>query len=210
MKRCAVAYAFRSTRCARAEQRPPAEALWLAPEAAALAATPHQARAAPMQDAAVTLRAARVNVAMTAALSLLLAAVASPLVDRVCGPAYLPAAPALWALLPGIVAMAAQRSCGIFLVKRDHPWLISGLLGLAVGVNVLLNLVLIPRWGAVGTALASPASYVLSAAVFVIWVTRAAGQPFHEGWCPTAADARWVLDLLADHFLRGRKDATVT
>lgn len=147
------------------EERPPAEALWLAPEAAALAATPHQVRAGPAEDAAVTLRAARVNVAMTAALSLLLAAVASPLVDRVYGPASLPAAPALWALVPGIVAMGAVASSG---------------------------------------------SYVLSAAVFVIWVTRAAGQPFHEGWCPTAADARWVLDLLADHFLRGRKDATVT
>ncbi len=117
--------------------------------------------------------------------------------------------PALWALLPGIVAMAAQRSCGIFLVKRDHPWLISGLLGLAVGVNVLLNLVLIPRWGAVGAALASSASYVLSAAVFVLWVTRAAGRPFQEGCRLNAADVRWVLDLLAAQFLWGRKDAKV-
>ncbi|MGH7395213.1 MAG: polysaccharide biosynthesis C-terminal domain-containing protein, partial [Candidatus Methylomirabilales bacterium] len=186
-----------------------AEALWLAPDATALAATPHQVRAGPTEDAAVTLRAARLNVAMTAALSLLLAAVALPLVGQVYGPAFLPAVPALWALLPGIVAMAAQRSCGIVLVKRDRPWLISGLLGLAVGVNVLLNVALIPRWGGVGAAIASSASYGLSAAVFVRWVTKAAGQPFHKGWCPTAADARWVLDLLAAQFLWGRKDAKV-
>lgn len=186
-----------------------AEALWLAPEAAALAATPHLVRAGPTEDAAVTLRAARVNVAMTAGLSLLLATVALPLVSRVYGAAFMPAVPALWALLPGIVAMAAQRSCGIFLVKQDRPWLISGLLGLAVGVNVLLNLVLIPRWGVVGAASASSVSYVLSAAAFVVWVTRLAGRPFHEAWCLTAADARWVLDLLKAQLLWGRKDARV-
>lgn len=83
MKRCAFACAFPSTRRACAEVQALAGALWLAPEAAALAATPHLVRAGPAEDAAVTLRAARVNVAMTATLSLLLAAVASPLVDRV-------------------------------------------------------------------------------------------------------------------------------
>ena len=186
-----------------------AEALWLAPEATALAATPHQVLAGPTEDAAVTLRAVRVNVAMTAALAMLLAAVALPLVGQVYGPAFLPAVPALWALLPGIVAMAAQRSCGVFLVKRDHPWRISGLLGLAVGVNIVLNVVLIPRWGPVGAASASSVSYVLSATAFVIWVTKTAGRPFHEGWCLKAADARWVLDLLAAHFFWGRKDAKV-
>lgn len=186
-----------------------AEMLWLVPEAAALSATPHQVRAGPTEEPAVTLRAARVNVAMTAALSLLLAAVAPPLVGRVYGPAFLPAAPALWALLPGIVAMAAQRSCGIFLVKREQPWLISGILGPAVGVNVFLNLVLIPRWGVVGAASASSASYVLSAAAFVMWVTRAAGRPFHEGWLLNTADARWLLNLLAPKFLWGRKGVNV-
>ncbi|MFI5339626.1 MAG: polysaccharide biosynthesis C-terminal domain-containing protein [Candidatus Methylomirabilales bacterium] len=186
-----------------------AEALWLVPDTTALAATPHQVRAGATEDAAVTLRATRVNVALTAALSLALAAMAPPLVGRVYGRAFLPAVPALWALLPGIVAMAAQRSCGILLVKRDRPWLVSGLLAPAVGINILLNLVLIPYWGAVGAALASSASYVLSSAGFLIWVTRAAGRPFHEGWILNAADARWVFRLLAPRFVRGGKGVKV-
>jgi len=187
-----------------------AEALWLVPEAAVLAATPHQVRADRTEDAVVTLRATRVNVALTAALSLGLATVAFPLIDRVYGRAFLPAAPALWALLPGIVAMAAQRSCGILLVKRDRPWLVSGFLGPPVVINVLLNLMLIPRWGAVGAACASSVSYVLSAAAFVAWATRTAGRPFREGWCLNLADVRWVLNLLAAQFLWEKKDATVT
>jgi O-antigen/teichoic acid export membrane protein len=186
-----------------------AETLWLVPDAFALAATPHQVRASNVEDAAVTLRAARINVAVTAGLSLILAALAIPLVARVYGPAFSPAVPALWALLPGIVAMAAQRSCGVFLVKRNRPWLISGILGPAVGINVLANLVVIPRWGAVGAALASSVSYAVSSSAIVLWVARAADRPFTDGLIISSADVRWVLNLLVPRFFRGRKEGEV-
>jgi len=186
-----------------------AETLWLVPEAFALAATPHQVRASTTEDAAITLRATRINVAVTAVLSLLLATLAIPLVGRVYGPAFSPAVPALWALLPGIVAMAAQRSCGVFLVKRDRPWLVSGILGPAVVINILVNLVVIPRWGAVGAALASSASYALSAMAFVLWVARVADRPFSSGVIINSADARWVLTLLMPKFFPGRKEGEV-
>ena len=105
--------------------------------------------------------------------------------------------------------MAAQRSCGVFLVKRDRPWLVSGILGPAVVINILVNLVVIPRWGAVGAALASSASYALSAMAFVLWVARVADRPFTSGVIISSADVRWVLNLLVPKFFRGRKEGEV-
>jgi O-antigen/teichoic acid export membrane protein len=78
-----------------------------------------------------------------------------------------------------------------------------------VAFNILVNLVVIPRWGAVGAALASSASYALSAIAFVLWVARVADRPFTDGVIISFADSRWVLNLLLPKFFRGRKEGKV-
>lgn len=101
--------------------------------------------------------------------------IASPtLVPLVFGEDFRGSLPALFALAPGVVALAMARSAGSYLLRRNRP-LINSLLALtALAVNVALNLALIPLWGLVGTGVASSIAYVLLAGSYLVWLRRAA------------------------------------
>jgi O-antigen/teichoic acid export membrane protein len=64
------------------------------------------------------------------------------------------------------------------LVAWDHPRRVIAATGTAVGTNVLLNLFLIPRYGAMGAAYATPLSYLPFLAT-LLWQLRrvSRGQP---------------------------------
>ena len=89
------------------------------------------------------------------------AALAYPATRLLFGRAFEPSVPAFLALLPGIwligvniIYMNYFAACGMPPVTVISP-------GLAAVVNVLLNLVLIPKWGIVGASVSSSVCYGL-------------------------------------------------
>lgn len=100
------------------------------------------------------------------------------LVAPVYGEAFRGSVPALFSLAPGVIALAAVRSAGGFLIRLDRPWIVTSLAMGALTVNVVLNLVLIPTWGIVGAGVATSIAYSLLAASHIGWMRRATGMPF--------------------------------
>jgi O-antigen/teichoic acid export membrane protein len=101
----------------------------------------------------------------TALAAAALGVVASFAIPWLYGPAFLPSIVPFLLLLPGVCAMATLSVqtaylCGVGLVR-------STTVAAAVGMilNVLLNLVLIPRYGVSGAALASSITYCAEAAL---------------------------------------------
>lgn len=107
--------------------------------------------------------------------------VASPaLVPLVFGDDFRGSLPALFALAPGVVALAMARSAGGYLLRRNRP-LVNSLIALtALGANVILNLWLIPLWGIAGAGVASSIAYILLAGSYLMWLRRAAGLALRE------------------------------
>lgn len=99
------------------------------------------------------------------------------LIPTVYGEDFSGSVPALVALAPGVVALAAVRSAGGYLIRLDRPWTVTALAVGALGVNVVLNLLLIPDWGIVGAGVATSIAYALLATSHVTWMRRAAGIP---------------------------------
>lgn len=64
-------------------------------------------------------------------------------------------------LLPGVWCMAVQNLFSNDLFSRDYPWILPGIWGGAVGVNVVLNLIWLPRFGVPGASVASLVTYAL-------------------------------------------------
>jgi O-antigen/teichoic acid export membrane protein len=129
-----------------------------------------------LEDAAVlTARVIGVTVVLATVAVLGLVVSAGFVVPLVYGEEFAGAVPALYALGPGVLALAATRSAGGYLVRLNRPWVVSLLATTAMIVNVALNLALIPRFGIVGAGLASSVAYVGLAAAYLIWMCRASG-----------------------------------
>ncbi len=173
-----------------------AEAVWLATDSVASASLPHQVETRGSEAAGLTARICRMNLALGGGVAGILALLAVPMVRFLYGEPFVPAVQALWVLLPGVVAFGVQRPCGAHLLRLNRPFTISAVSTAAVLLNIALNMLWIPRWGIVGAALASTASYTLSAATFLTWLLRAEGLRLREAFAWTGEDTRTVRGIL--------------
>jgi O-antigen/teichoic acid export membrane protein len=132
--------------------------------------------------AAADLAARTVRVAGVVALGSVAAicAAAPFVVPVVYGEAFRDSVAPLFALAPGLVLYGATRPLIAFLLRQRRPRLMSGISYAALGVNVTLNLVLIPALGIVGCAIATTAGYVALSAAHIGWFHRASGVPIRS------------------------------
>ncbi len=155
-----------------------AQLLWLLTDPLAGALMPHMVRARTGDDRRLSFSTSRLSLSI-----LLLAAIGAwflaPLVVPVVyGAGFAAATPALRLLLPGVVALGATKSLGSMLVKEGRM-LITSVLGLsALGLNIALNIVLLPRIGIRGASIASSAAYAALALSYVA-ISRRRGV---AGW----------------------------
>ncbi|GGO65559.1 polysaccharide biosynthesis C-terminal domain-containing protein [Nonomuraea cavernae] len=153
---------------------------------------PQQAGGHVSDASQVTARALRINLFVSSALVGLLAAASPWLIPLVYGPSFAGSVAPLLALAPGTIALMVVRPLEQYLVRLDRPITMTAIAVSALTVNVLLNLVMIPRWGAVGAAVASTVAYVLMAFLEIVRFTRSTGLPVRE-LIPGTADLRSVL-----------------
>lgn len=90
------------------------------------------------------------------------------IIKVVYGAAYLPSVKPLLILLPGIVVLSLSKVFSSYITGRGRPIISTYTSFIVVTSNILLNLVLIPKWGIAGAALASTFSYSLAASIKLI------------------------------------------
>jgi len=78
-------------------------------------------------------------------------------------------------LLPGIAALTVSKLLTTDLSGRDRRFLPTLFMGVALGVNILLNIAWTRRLGIAGAAWASTAAYALQAGLVVIYFCRVTG-----------------------------------
>lgn len=108
-------------------------------------------------------------------------------------PAFGPSIPPLLVLLPGVVAMAAANVVGGYVAGIGRPGINSTVTVIAFAVNTAANLLLIPRFGILGAALASLISYSLSALLLTVIAARLSGTHVAEFWIPRLSDVRLLV-----------------
>lgn len=108
----------------------------------------------------------------------MLALVASPLINLLFGPKYVQAAGALLLLLPGIALSSLARVLANDLAARGRPELNMYTALLIVIINVVLNILLIPKMGISGAALATTLAYSVNAVIKVCLYAHLSGNPW--------------------------------
>ncbi|HEY5541335.1 MAG TPA: polysaccharide biosynthesis C-terminal domain-containing protein [Coriobacteriia bacterium] len=170
-----------------------AELAWYVPNALQSVATVKFAAENESTDLA-----ARMNRSVwpfTLAFAVLVFLLVAPLIPLVYGGQFSASVLPLLFLLPGIVATSMSTSLSAWLTGRGHPQEPAMANVANMGVNLLANLALIPRFGAVGAALASTVSYTVATAV-IVWRFRArTGARIVDVLVPRGSDLKTMLDI---------------
>jgi O-antigen/teichoic acid export membrane protein len=152
-----------------------AETLWYVPSAIAVVVFSRTA-ALGIAAASLTSTATRVTLALGLAGAIPVALLAPVLVPLVYGASFAAAGTALQLLLPGVVAYGVATVVGQFLTAAGAPGRTTVAVLAGLTVNLLLDLVAIPRFGIAGAAVAASVGYGVTALLLLRWYVTLTGQ----------------------------------
>ncbi|MFI7706016.1 lipopolysaccharide biosynthesis protein [Nonomuraea sp. NPDC049480] len=163
---------------------------------------PRQAAGDVADAGHVTARALRINILISSASVGVIAGASPWLIPVVYGQSFAPSVAPLLALAPGTIALMLVRPLEQYLVRVERPTRMCAISVSALALNLLLNLAMIPHWGALGAALASTVAYVLMGAMEASRFLKSTGLAVRE-LIPGTADVRLLLRPLAARMRRG-------
>jgi len=165
------------------------EALWQLPHAASLALFPRTVRTLHQGATEFTCFVIR-QVLLTACLSSAALALLSPFViPLIFGARFVPSVPVIWWILPGIIALSVAKVICADLAARGKPEFSSIFAFVALVVTVALDLLLIPRMGIKGAALASSATYIVQTSLLLLALKHQLRVPWKSLFVPSSSEA---------------------
>lgn len=126
--------------------------------------------------------------------SVVFACVGKILIILLFGFAYLPAYEPLLLLLPGIVAISYISPVRLTLLGNNRPGTISVISGLALLINIVLNLILLPSLGINGVAIAASIAYCFGAASLLYVYISSNGLRLQETLLLNKNDMQFMLN----------------
>jgi len=164
------------------------ELLLLIPGAIGVAFFPYLTALKPEDQVDAMCFVARANLILGLIGSVALAALGYPFLLVVFGGRFTSAfVPLLW-LLPGLIAMTVNYSYANFFSSRGEPMLNASIFGIGAVLNIGINLMLIPRFGITGAAIASSVAYSAISFGFIFLIGKRTGASFHELAVPKISD----------------------
>ncbi len=149
-----------------------AEALWYLPAAVGTVIFASTSNSTAEQSNRNTPMVCRNTLFITFILALLLFAVSSFIIPLLYGQEFLPAVRPLWILLPGVVALSICKVLANEMTGRGRPKISLLASVITLGVNIPLNLILIPQMGMNGGAIATSVAYIVSSIIVLLFFIR--------------------------------------
>jgi len=172
-----------------------AESVWWVANAVSMALLPRLTRMESQRAAETTPIACRNTILISILLAAGVAASAPFAVVIIFGQEFAPAvAPIIW-LLPGIAALSGTKLLSSYFFSQARLGITSGVALIALVVTVLGDVLLIPRFGISGAAIASSIAYTVSLAASLYFYHRISGNDPWSCVIPKAADLQLYLDL---------------
>lgn len=122
----------------------------------------------------------RISILIVGLGCIVLAVLAPFVINILFGPAFIESAQVLLYLIPGVLLLTVFKVLNMDLAGRGKPWISLTAMLPALLVNILLNIIWIPKYGANGAAVASTVSYSLAAILFLIVYSRVTAMPLKQ------------------------------
>lgn len=148
-------------------------------------------------SADITARTIRICVAVVAIVSSVVFAFGPWLIDAIYGPRFSAAGEPLRWLLPGIVVFStAGTFVSYFLFQVGRPSIVTTVNIAMIVAQVGACILLVPRLGMTGAAIASSATYLVGAAVNTAWFCRLTGYGPVGVWIIRRSDIAQIIDVV--------------
>lgn len=99
-------------------------------------------------------------------------------------------------LLPGVLLLTIFKVINMDLSGKGKPWVSLKAMIPALIINVILNVIFIPKHGAIGAALASTISYSLAALFFIFFYSKETKIPILDIISYKVSDFQPIIQLL--------------
>lgn len=158
-----------------------AELLWQLPAAVGVVLFSRSARAVSVREAvARTALVLRILIPAMAAGGLILYVLAPMLLSVLFGREFISAVAPTRYLIPGVVVAIIFKVIYQDLAGRGHPLAGTGIIFMIAATNILCGLLLIPKLGINGAAIAASVSYMAGAIAFLYMYSRREGIPTRD------------------------------
>jgi O-antigen/teichoic acid export membrane protein len=172
-----------------------AEAVWWASNAVSMALIPRLTRMDAEKAGEVIPVACRNTLLVSLLAAVALAAAAPLAVELLFGSEFGPAVdPIIW-LLPGIVALSGAKVLGSYFFSQARMGIASLTAMVALVVTVVLDLLLIPRFGISGAAIASSIAYTVTFIVSLHFYQQISGKSAWNCVLPRMTDLELYVNL---------------
>jgi O-antigen/teichoic acid export membrane protein len=182
---------------------PLAEALWYFSSAVGIIIFARTITLSPEEANKSTPRICRNTLFLTLLAAIILLLLARYIIIIFFGAAFLPALRPLQILLPGVVALSITKVLGNEISGRGKPIINTYIAGTSLAINIPLNLLLIPKIGISGAALASTISYIASAVLCMSIFVKISGVRWTDLIILKAADFQIYRQVLSGVYSTG-------
>jgi len=179
------------------------EMMWYLPVAVGFVVFPRTAAGRGSADrAAETAVLMRWTFAALGLFAIFVVVAIDPLINIAFGGAYLPAADSARLLMPGALMMSVYMVLGSYLIGagRLRSLMFASVTGAAV--NILLNLIMIPKYGINGAAVDTTISYAVTGLLVVRVFVGKTGIRMKDIFLPSLAEVRGRLRALISSLKR--------
>lgn len=122
----------------------------------------------------------RISIVIIGLASVLLAFIAPFIINLLYGPEFIDSADVLIYLVPGVILLTIFKVLNMDMAGRGKPWISLKPMLPALILNVILNVLWIPNYGANGAAIASTISYSVAAILFLHFYSKQVGIPIRK------------------------------
>lgn len=151
------------------------EKIWVASTVASTVMFPKQSSELDEQKKTeITILSAQLIAVLALVSGMTLAIIAEPFIFYVFGSLYLSSVSLIYVLLPGVTCFSVSRILANDLASRGLPKYNLYIAVVQLFINVVLNIILIPKFGIVGAALATSIAYFVDTVLRIILFCRIA------------------------------------
>lgn len=118
------------------------------------------------------------------------------IINLMFGESYAGSVMVLNTLLPGVLMLTIFKVINMDLAGKGKPWISLKAMIPALIINIILNVIFIPNYGAVGAAIASSISYTIASILFIFFYCKEMKIPVLEIISFKISDFKPIVQIL--------------